>query len=130
MTGGGRAVGAATATAALLVATLAAGPLGGASASVGSRLTESVVSGALKPPPKSKTRAGQPVIVDGRDPHGLVVDISDALARLEATCSDDERAALPMNTQRWLARGVARGAWCGLTTESDTADAAQGSTQL
>ena len=115
MTGGGRAVGAATATAALLVATLAAGPLGGASASVGSRLTESVVSGALKPPPKSKTRAGQPVIVDGRDPHGLVVDISDTLARLDVTSPEHDTLAatrdqivadLNATNQRLVAEGA------------------------
>ncbi len=55
--------------------------------------------------------------------------VRDALARLEATCSDAERAALPANAQRWLARGIERGVWCGLTTEPDTGDD-QGITQL
>jgi hypothetical protein len=55
--------------------------------------------------------------------------VRDALARLEATCSDAERASLPVNAQRWLARGVARGVWCGLATEPDTEDA-QGVTHV
>lgn len=48
--------------------------------------------------------------------------VRDALAQLEAACSPDERAALPMQAQRWLARSVERGLWSGL--------ALQGTTQL
>lgn len=40
--------------------------------------------------------------------------VREALARLEAGCSEAERVALPGNAQRWLAQGVARGMWTGL----------------
>ncbi len=40
--------------------------------------------------------------------------VREALARLEAGCTEAERAALPGNAQRWLAQGVARGMWTGL----------------
>lgn len=39
--------------------------------------------------------------------------VGDALARLEATCTDAERAELPSHAQRWLARSVERGFWEG-----------------
>ncbi|MEO8801234.1 MAG: DNA-binding domain-containing protein, partial [Polyangiaceae bacterium] len=40
--------------------------------------------------------------------------VGDALAELEARCSDEERAALPANAQRWLARSVENDFWVGL----------------
>jgi hypothetical protein len=40
--------------------------------------------------------------------------VRDALALLEAACSDEERASLPARAQRWLARSVERGLWRGL----------------
>ncbi len=43
--------------------------------------------------------------------------VRDALATLEARCSDQERAALPTNAQRWLARSVERGVWSAMTTD-------------
>jgi hypothetical protein len=41
--------------------------------------------------------------------------VREALAALEARCGDDERAALPADARRWLARGVERGQWSGLS---------------
>lgn len=41
--------------------------------------------------------------------------VRDALATLEARCDDDERATLPANARRWLARSVERGCWSGLS---------------
>ncbi len=43
--------------------------------------------------------------------------VREALARLEAGCSEAERATLPGSTQRWLAQGVARGMWTGLAPD-------------
>lgn len=43
--------------------------------------------------------------------------VRDALATLEARCSDEERAALPTSAQRWLARSVERGVWSAMTTD-------------
>jgi len=40
--------------------------------------------------------------------------VRDALAQLEAETPAAERAALPAQTQRWLAQSVARGFWVGL----------------
>ena len=37
--------------------------------------------------------------------------IRDALARLESTCTEDERRELPSRTQAWLARSVQLGFW-------------------
>lgn len=50
--------------------------------------------------------------------------VREALARLEAACPEAERGALPANAQRWLAQGVARGLWAGLSAPG------QGSTQV
>lgn len=52
--------------------------------------------------------------------------IRDALAALESACPEPERAALPEQAQRWLARSVERGFWAGLTTEGE----GQGTTQV
>lgn len=41
--------------------------------------------------------------------------VRDALAELEANCDETERATLPANTRRWLARSVERGFWTGLS---------------
>lgn len=41
--------------------------------------------------------------------------VREALGRLEASCAEAERATLPARTQRWLADGVVRGVWCGMT---------------
>lgn len=41
--------------------------------------------------------------------------VREALGRLEASCAQAERATLPARAQRWLADGVARGVWCGMT---------------
>lgn len=41
--------------------------------------------------------------------------VRDALAQLERTCPEDERATLPTNTQRWLARAVKLGCFTGLS---------------
>jgi hypothetical protein len=43
--------------------------------------------------------------------------VREALALLESSCEEAERAALPAQTQRWLAQGVARGMWCGLAED-------------
>jgi hypothetical protein len=43
--------------------------------------------------------------------------VRDALGRLEAACSPEERAALPTKTRTWLARAVQRGFWAGLRFE-------------
>jgi len=40
--------------------------------------------------------------------------VRDALARLEAACTEAERDALPSHAQRWLARSVERGFWATL----------------
>ncbi|HVU00676.1 MAG TPA: DNA-binding domain-containing protein [Polyangiaceae bacterium] len=40
--------------------------------------------------------------------------VSEALGLLEAECPEPERAALPANAQRWLARSVELGFWSGL----------------
>lgn len=40
--------------------------------------------------------------------------VGDALARLEAACSDEERAALPARARTWLARSVQLEFWAGL----------------
>ncbi len=40
--------------------------------------------------------------------------VRDALAHLETSCTDAERAELPTHAQRWLARSVERGFWVGL----------------
>jgi hypothetical protein len=40
--------------------------------------------------------------------------VGSALEKLEQDCPIDERAGLPANTQRWLARSVTLGAWAGL----------------
>lgn len=40
--------------------------------------------------------------------------VADALAHLEAACSEQERIDLPARTQRWLARSVALDFWIGL----------------
>lgn len=42
--------------------------------------------------------------------------VEDALARLEAECSESERAELPARAQRWLARGIEHGFWCGMVS--------------
>ncbi|MFO0603131.1 MAG: putative DNA-binding domain-containing protein [Polyangiales bacterium] len=44
--------------------------------------------------------------------------VREALARLEASCTEAERAALPTHAQRWLAQSVARGCWVGLSDEA------------
>ena len=44
--------------------------------------------------------------------------VRDALAHLEAECSDEERATLPANARRWLARSVENGFWRGLVVET------------
>ncbi len=41
-----------------------------------------------------------------------------ALGRVERACSDDERAALPANARRWLARAVEAGFFSGLDDEA------------
>lgn len=41
--------------------------------------------------------------------------VREALARVEAACPEAERAALPAGAQRWLAQGVARGLWTGIS---------------
>ena len=41
--------------------------------------------------------------------------VGDALARLERRCPVGEREALPAETRRWLARGVALGFWAGVS---------------
>ncbi|HEX7665851.1 MAG TPA: DNA-binding domain-containing protein [Polyangiaceae bacterium] len=46
--------------------------------------------------------------------------VSDALAMLEASCTDEERAALPAQTQRWLARSVENDFWIGLGQSQTT----------
>lgn len=43
--------------------------------------------------------------------------VREALAALEARCGDEERASLPSNAQRWLARSVERGVWAGMTAD-------------
>ncbi|MCB9598149.1 MAG: putative DNA-binding domain-containing protein [Sandaracinaceae bacterium] len=40
--------------------------------------------------------------------------VRDALARLEASCTAEERAALPAKVERWLAHGAERGLWSGV----------------
>jgi len=40
--------------------------------------------------------------------------VRDALASLERTCSEEERAPLPGKTRAWLARGVELGFWTGI----------------
>lgn len=40
--------------------------------------------------------------------------VGEALAILERSCPEEERAALPEQTRRWLASGVALGLWSGL----------------
>lgn len=52
--------------------------------------------------------------------------VRDALARLEAACPEAERATLPAQTQRWLARSVERGFWAGIAPD----DGGQGRTQV
>ncbi|MFO0566326.1 MAG: putative DNA-binding domain-containing protein [Polyangiaceae bacterium] len=42
--------------------------------------------------------------------------LADALAELEARCSEAERGSLPERAQRWLARSVELGFWIGLET--------------
>lgn len=42
--------------------------------------------------------------------------VQDALARLEAACSDEERDGLPAHAQRWLARSVELDFWVGIET--------------
>lgn len=39
--------------------------------------------------------------------------VREALGRLEALCDERERATLPEQARRWLARGVSLGVWCG-----------------
>jgi hypothetical protein len=39
--------------------------------------------------------------------------VGQALAELEAACTDAERADLPAHVQNWLARSVDLGCWCG-----------------
>jgi hypothetical protein len=39
--------------------------------------------------------------------------VGEALARMEAACTEAERAELPAHAQRWLARSVERGFWVG-----------------
>lgn len=57
--------------------------------------------------------------------------VRDALAGLEGECPEDERAALPTNARRWLARSVERGFWAGLSTDpSAGADGDQGRMQV
>ncbi len=46
--------------------------------------------------------------------------VAEALARLEAHCAPEERAALPAQAQRWLARSVKRGFWSGLRDDLRT----------
>lgn len=46
--------------------------------------------------------------------------VGDALAMLEARCSDDERAELPANARRWLARSVENDFWVGLDQSQTT----------
>jgi hypothetical protein len=53
--------------------------------------------------------------------------VRDALAELEASCPQQERAALPSRAQRWLAASVQRGFWAGVRFE-DERSAAQGMT--
>ena len=48
--------------------------------------------------------------------------VGSALEKLEQHCPAGERAELPANTQRWLARSVALGVWVGL----EPADESQG----
>jgi len=45
--------------------------------------------------------------------------LRDALAALEASCPEAERAALPAHCRRWLARSVERGFWVGLRDADD-----------
>lgn len=55
--------------------------------------------------------------------------VRDALAALEGSVPTPERAALPGQAQRWLAKSVERGFWTGLATEPPS-DEDQGSTQV
>lgn len=41
--------------------------------------------------------------------------LQEALARLEATCSEAERASLPAATRRWLERSMTLGLWSGFS---------------
>ena len=41
--------------------------------------------------------------------------VRDALAYLEAACTQSEQATLPQDAQRWLARGVQLGLWRGIS---------------
>lgn len=45
--------------------------------------------------------------------------VSEALARLEASCTPDEQATLPEKTRAWLARSVERGFWTGMALRRD-----------
>jgi hypothetical protein len=42
--------------------------------------------------------------------------VGEALARLEQSCDEAERAELPSKVQRWLARSVELGFWAGIET--------------
>lgn len=46
--------------------------------------------------------------------------VRDALALVEASCSDEERAKLPENARAWLAKSVANGFWIGLDQSQTT----------
>jgi hypothetical protein len=40
--------------------------------------------------------------------------VGEALAKVEADCTNEERASLPVNVQKWLARSVELGFWSGV----------------